>query len=86
MMLKAITIPTGSNRNSFFAATTEAAEPGHSPIVLVMFATFSDSPAIPVSAGKVRNVPPPAIALTAEAMKETKLIKRIVIVRSRRRA
>jgi hypothetical protein len=60
-------IPRGIRLNSGRAAYTPDADPGHSPIVLVMFATFSDNPATPVSAGNDRNVPPPAIELIAAA-------------------
>src|SRR4051812_41984398 len=57
----------GNRRNSGPAATTPAADPGHRPMVLVMLAIFSLSPAAPVRAGKLMNVPPPAIELTAPA-------------------
>src|SRR5512140_3382007 len=42
--------------------------PGRSATVLVAFATSGDSPAA-TSAGKVRSVPPPAIALMIPARK-----------------
>src|SRR4051794_12269667 len=48
-----------------------------------MFATFSDSPATPVSAGNVKNVPPPAMELIAEAINETSAISSKLIGRLR---
>src|SRR4051812_10532907 len=48
-----------------------AADPGQRPTVLVMFATLSVRPPTPTSVGKVRNVPPPAMELTAAARKAT---------------
>src|SRR5256885_2309587 len=62
-----MSMPRGSRFMSGAAATTLDADPGQSPTVLVMLAIFSVSPAAPVSAGKVRNVPPPATALRAPA-------------------
>src|SRR3954469_21265809 len=47
----------------------EDADPGHRPMVLVMFAALSDSSAMPVSVGNDKNVPPPAIELIAAATK-----------------
>jgi len=44
-----------------------------------MFAAFSASPAIPVSAGNVMNVPPPAIALTTAARSEASISSRSVL-------
>src|SRR5437763_5461098 len=60
-------MPRGIRRKSARAAATDAADPGHRPIVLVMLATFSLSPATPVRTGNDRNVPPPAIELMAAA-------------------
>ena len=52
---------------------------GPDPTVDVMFAAFSASPAIPVSAGNVMNVPPPAIALTTAARSEASISSRSVL-------
>ena len=50
-------------------------------MVLVMLATFSERPAMPVSAGKVRNVPPPAIELMAAATNAASETRAIVSIR-----
>ena len=72
----------GMPRKSCLAATTDAADPGQSPIVLVIFAAFSDSCPTPVSMGNVRNVPPPAKALMALATRAARDIHTAVMTSS----
>jgi hypothetical protein len=50
-----------------------ANEPGHRATVLVAFAAIGGTPN-PNSVGKVSNVPPPAMALTAPLTAETAAI------------
>ena len=67
-------MPRWSWRSSCRTASTADADPGQSPIVQAMFASFSDRRPTVVSTGNMKNVPPPAAAFTAAAPPATSAI------------